>query len=77
MNTGVSLISNGTEVFIPASYYNNMGFYQLAIEVAILVDVVALVTVLSSGWWLPRLMQFHEEYMADKYLNDKEKKGET
>ena len=75
MNTGAVLVSNGTETFIPASYYNNTGFYQLAIEVALLVDIAALVTVLSSGWWLPRLMQFHEDFMISRYGDD-DKEGE-
>jgi len=72
MNTGVILVSGGMERFVPASQYNNMGFYQLAIEVALLVDAVALVTVLTSGWWLPKIMQFHEDFMIRRYGDDDE-----
>ena len=75
MNTGAVIVSSGTKVFVPASYYNNIGFYQLAWEIALLVDGVALVTVLSSGWWLPRLMQFHEDFMISRYGDD-DKEGE-
>lgn len=73
MNTGAVLINTGTERFIPASYYNNMGFYQLAVEVAVIVDVVAIITVLSSGWWLPRLMQFHEKWITE--LEERKRRG--
>ena len=38
--------------------------YFVAFLLVSIVDTVSLITVLSSGYWMPKLMKFREEFIA-------------
>ena len=47
------------------SYFAYGDTYALPFEVTLIVDFCALCVVLTSGWWLPRMMNLQEAFVEE------------
>jgi len=62
--------------FIPASYIFYSNGYTLPLQVAAIIDIVALTIVLSSGWWLPKAMYVMEKLIEEHEENKRKDTGD-
>ena len=69
---GTGSLDSSTATFIPASYLFYSNGYTLPLQVAAIIDAVALTIVLSSGWWLPKAMYVMEK-LAEEHEENKRK----
>jgi hypothetical protein len=68
LQTGVEFYDVSRTNFIPTSYMLRYpDWRELSYEVAFIVDIISLVTVLTSGWWVPRAMGIMEQLAEEVY----------